>query len=94
MYMISGAVTINQIGGTYDETNQQLCNAGDVTTGGGWSLENDVTIGNAQIIGDAPIPVLGMLNDPPVGWVGRVTGTGSANFDFTVWVICISNPNN
>lgn len=94
MYMISGAVTINQIGGTYDETNQQLCNAGDVTTGGGWSLENEVTIGDAQIIGNAPVPLLAMPLDPPVGWVARVIGDGAADFDFTVWTICISNPNN
>lgn len=94
MYMLINIVAVNVALGPYDFTNQRLCNLGDVATGGGWSFENDVTIGNAQILGSAPVPLLAMPNDPPVGWVGTIArSTGATLFDLTVWAICISDPN-
>jgi hypothetical protein len=95
MYMVQNTQAVAVIGGgPFDVTLQQLCNVGDVATGGGAGIENEITIGTANIIFDAPVPLLAMPTSPPIGWVARVVGNGPANFDFSIWAICISDPNN
>lgn len=93
--MLTNSVTIGIAADVpFDQTLQQLCNVGDVATGGGAAIEMDTNLGDVSVIVDAPIPASGMANDPPIGWTSRIVGVGPANFDLNVFAICISDPNN